>query len=165
MSRATRNLINASIHISNLQENYLRDILQNLLASNPSIVLKAIETKGFHFEKTEKKTITELLVKKDEKKVETYKVVLTDYDKTHRINLIKFVRQYFGYSLVESKRWTDGQSVNGKQAGVFYTGLTASEATIRVEEIRAALRNIYYAIHVHAIPDSTKYEIPPYVRF
>lgn len=154
MSRATRNLVNASISITNMQENYLRDILQNILASNPSIVLKAMETKGFHFEKTEKKTITELLEKKDK----TYKVVLTDY--TGRMSLIKFVRETLGFGLGESKAWTENKSEC--PGGVFYSGLTHFDAKSRLREMNEHISRKGYNIQIAIMGDSESYtSIPP----
>jgi ribosomal protein L7/L12 len=165
MSRATRNLVNAAIHISNLQENYLRDVLQNLLASNPSIVLSALETKGFTFEKAEKKT--------PEKKTpmfsdSTYKIVLTNYNR--RMPLIKFVRETLGLGLGEAKAWSEGGSLKipvehhmeTLPAGVFFQGLTYNDAKTRLREMVAQISFKGYDIEIAILGDSDSYtSIPP----
>ena len=164
MSRATRNLVNAAIHISNLQENYLRDVLQNLLASNPSIVLNALEAKGFSFEKAEKKTLTELLERKSAPY--TYKIVLMEYG--GRMSLIKFVRETLGVGLGEAKAWTEGVALNRNvymetlPSGVFYQGLTYEDANHRVENMREQIARRGYNIQIDILRDSESYaKIPP----
>jgi ribosomal protein L7/L12 len=166
MSRATRNLVNAAIHISNLQENYLRDVLQNLLASNPSIVLNALETKGFTFEKVEKKAEK----KTPEKNTPMlYKIVLTNYNR--RMSLIKFVREALGVGLAEAKAWTEGVALRGLNvldsmeilpAGVFYHGLTYNDAKTRLREMQGQISFKGYDIEISILGDSDSYtSIPP----
>jgi hypothetical protein len=98
------NVIDCAFKISGLSDSEARAALCDLLASNPSIVLK-------HFNLDKKKTKTTIPAQEPEK---LYKVVICQGG-NNKINLIKFVRELLGLGLADAKGWVEGKSpyING----------------------------------------------------
>lgn len=106
MSNSTKTLIAATVAVTKMDREALQTALLDILASNPSVVLKVLDV-----------TVP----------FTTYKVVLASKT-TNKIGLIKTFREATGAGLADSKCWSEGNTYNGLPSGTFKKGLTREEA-------------------------------------
>lgn len=106
MSTATKTLIAATVKITKMDSDQMQTALLEILASNPSIILKVLDVAT---------TST------------TYKVVLNS-PTNNKIGLIKCFRQVNGSGLADAKNWSEGNTYHGLPSGTFRKGLTREEA-------------------------------------
>lgn len=106
MSTATKTLIAATVKITKMDSDQMQTALLEILASNPSIILKVLDVAT---------------------PSNTYKVVLNSKT-ANKIGLIKCFREVTGAGLADSKGWSEGNTYRGLPSGTFKNGLTREEA-------------------------------------
>lgn len=121
MSDSTKNLIAATVTIVQMNRDGLQTTLLDLLASNPSIILKALDMQPSF-----------------------YKVVLSEYT-NNKVNLIKGFREETGAGLADSKAWSEGETYNGCPSGTFKRGMSRADADALAAKMNHQATNAYTA--------------------
>jgi ribosomal protein L7/L12 len=113
MSDTTKTLIATTVAIVGMTRDEIQTVLLDILASNPSIVQKAMNIAPAN----------------------TFFKVVCDGKQTNKIGLIKEFRTINGAGLADSKMWSEGKTYNGLEAGVFARDLTREQADQLASEI------------------------------
>jgi ribosomal protein L7/L12 len=136
MSKTNLNIINATRKIVKMHHDTLEDLILNILADHPTIVMRKM---GMDID------------------IMTYKVVVDVFPCMRKIPLIKLFRGLNNASLAESKYWVEGTPYNDLPSGVFKSGLTLVEANKIAHTLNDAGRMA--DIRVKVVPDNEPYNL------
>jgi len=113
------NIIIATEKVIDLDSDGRRKLLLTLLATNPTMVLRALEV-GVP--------------------AKLWKVAITDRNNSqNKINVIKTFREVTGNGLADSKAWAEGQTITDRPSGVFAHSLNREAADELLKHVTQSL--------------------------
>jgi ribosomal protein L7/L12 len=144
MSLVSKTLIAATVQITKMDRDRLQTVLLEILANNPSTILKLLDVNP------------------------TYRIVLDGFCDS-KLDIIKAFRFVTNAGLVDSKNWCEGGEYDGCPAGTFKKGLTLAEAQHIAKTVNDAInepdpyRNL--KIKVKVIKDDDHYFYPEHINW
>jgi ribosomal protein L7/L12 len=131
------NVIAATEKIIELHDSEKRKLLMSILASSPTIMLRALDIGPAR---------------------QLFKVVLIKYG-MNKINVIKSFREVCGVGLADAKDWAEGKTVHDKPSGVFGEKLPREDAEKLLKWVNTSLNGSATA---EIVPQETTVRPLPY---